>query len=479
MKHEERLKLWDEWIREGHASRVRTLCRRFNHAKIPRSYLVDYAQIARRVGAPDLIVLWLRHIVRAEKPLALKPSAKEKAIYGLGLMRLGAFREACQIFADVEPEDDPQIYFYRASLNMNQWNYARAISDLRKYSRHKDIPAYSRLVGRLNLCAALVSSGKKQAANVEIEKLLRILKRKKILLLQGNLLEIRSQLFCEERRFEEALKDLDDASRILSHADARSLLYVEKWRLIIKLKADPDDRIALTRFETLKSTAIAIKDWETVRDSDLHKALALKDRNLILSVYWGSKFKAYKKRILTQFGDLTIEPAYDWTNEPSRNTPIVDLVAKAPTKSLRKLFYILTREMYQPLRATEIIDTLYPDEYYHSIASPAKLHRLIARARNWLVASAFPVSIDSYRNAFRLRLTGPCRLRLLAEPPSKPTPPMPAVTEREFFTTKEWAREKGVSERTARREILALTATGMIEGVKRGPRTKYRAARRY
>src|SRR5262249_15524932 len=162
---------------------------------------------ARRVGAPDLIVLWLRPIVRSEKILAQAATEKEKALYALGLLRLGAFFEASQILSEVDPEKDPQVYFYRASMTINQWNYSKAIPDLKKYLHHTEVPAYSKLVGRLNLCASLVSVLKTDLAEKEIGKLMRKLERSENPLLKGNLLEIRSQLLHEQGKSDQALLD--------------------------------------------------------------------------------------------------------------------------------------------------------------------------------------------------------------------------------------------------------------------------------
>ncbi len=88
MNHSEQLKQWDILIRDGQASKVRSLCRRLNHKKIPRNFLVEYAQIARRIGASDLIILWLRPIVRPEKAFVQKASDSEKAVYVSSLTKV-------------------------------------------------------------------------------------------------------------------------------------------------------------------------------------------------------------------------------------------------------------------------------------------------------------------------------------------------------------------------------------------------------
>lgn len=474
MNYQQQLTIWDEWIKQGQALQVRALCRKLNHKKIPRAYLVDYAQIARRVGAAELIVLWLSPIVRSEKALATPATDSEKAIYALALLRLGAFREAKQILSSIDPGKDPQVYFYRASLNMNQWNYDRAIPDLKRYIQQKEIPLYSRLVGRLNLCASLVSNKNWTQADLEISKLMRILQKNKIQLLSGNLLEIRSQMHYDQNNPADALKDLQQAAIILQKADERSRLYIEKWRLINEMKESQKPLSFINQFAELKIKASKIKDWETCRDCDLQQARILKNEELMSRVFWGSQFLGYKKRILNLFSDLQPGSDFVWQHDTKSNNDSLDLVTAAPTYILRKLFFILTREMYQPLRTTEILDQLFPQEYYNPITSPAKLHRLIARARHWLQVEQIPVGIESFGQAFKLVFLSPCNLLLRKDFPLAQVLQLPQVTRQDFFKAKDWAQELSISLRTARHQIQLLVEKGLVQSFIRGPNTKYR-----
>lgn len=429
-----------------------------------------------------MIVLWLSSVVRAEKILITPASNQEKAIYGLGLLRLGAFHEAEQILTDVDAEKDPQVYFYRASLSMNQWNYIKAIPNLKKYIHHPDVVPYSKLVGRLNLCAALISSGTSTPNRIasEVDRLMNLLNRKNITLLKGNLLEIRSQWLIEQKDYNQALNDLNEAATILQKADEQSLIYIEKWRLIIKSKTSRNPLSLVDDFKTLQQRAIAIKNWETVRDCDLHLALILKNSELIQKVYWGTRFPSYKKRIQIIFKDFKIENQFVWKNSDTDTTAkSFDLVQLAPTKTLQKLFFILSRELYQPLQITEIIDSLYPNEYFHPVASPARLHRLIARARLWLTNKKLPLQIQSYRNSYRLELIGPAQIILHASLSTEKMMQLPHVVKKEFFNVAEWAQELKISKRTARHQILQLAKQGRIESFLRGPNTKYRLKSRF
>lgn len=475
-KLEAQLQLWDSWLKEGHGSKVRQCCRKLNHKLIPRDLLIEYGHIARRVGAPDLIVRWLRPYVRSEKGLLIQPRNEEKALYALGLFRLGAFREAAQLLETCRPEIDPQVRFYRASLFINQWSYQKALPELRKYIRDHRTPTYSKLVGRLNLCASLVFIHNYPQAEQEISILLKKLEKAHLLLLKGNLLEIRSQLFIETNNFESALRDLDEAGVLLQRADPRTLLYVNKWKEIIKLKIEGPDKYNPLLFKRIRDRATAIQDWETLRHCDLAWAIATHDTDLLLRVYWGSLFPDYKKHVLFLFQDrVKIAPKFNWIfGSGNLDNPQLDLVELAPTRTLRKLFYFLTRDFYRPLRVTELIDFIYSDEFYNQTTSPQKLHRLIARARIWLKDSQLPFKIDSHLNAFKLESLTDCSLLLKNEfTEESPTIEIPAEFTERTFSSQEWAKTHRVSNRTARRQLLHLLEKGLLSKISFGSQTRY------
>ena len=191
-KYSDLLAQWDTQIREGRVVDLKKAFRKLNFKKIPRQFLVDFAHIARRLGQPDLIITLLNPIVRSEKKLQQPATTNEKAIYGLGLFRLGAFKEAEKILESIDAKLDAQIYFYKASLYMNQWNYAKAVPLLRRYVLDSTITPYQRFVGELNICASLVSLKRNKAAVLAIKKLMKQLEKTDYNLLKGNLFEIKS-----------------------------------------------------------------------------------------------------------------------------------------------------------------------------------------------------------------------------------------------------------------------------------------------
>lgn len=150
----------------------------------------------------------------------------------------------------------------------------------------------------------------------------------------------------------------------------------------------------------------------------------------------------------------------------------------APTPILKRLFFILTREFYRPLRTTEIFSFVYEDEFYNPKSGPEKMHKIIARARRWLDAAAYPIEIHAYRNAFRLHFTKPVQLLLHEKlrPMARSVPVPESLRQKSSFTSREWARENDVSARTARRQLLTLARAGRIKSVIRGPKTIYSLA---
>lgn len=473
-RYKDLLKQWDAWIREGQAGKVAVLCRDLNHKKIPRELLVDFAQIARRVSAPELIILWLRHIIYSSKSLEKKATAAEKAIYGLGLLRLGAFGEAEKILNSVSPKEDPQVYFYKASLFINQWAYRKAIPLLRHYIKHPDVTAYQKLVGRLNLCASLVSLEKFELAETEISRLLKHLDRGGHQLLKGNLLEIRAQLFYSTGRLNEALKSLEESQSLLKHAH-KMILFVNKWKILTALKSSPEDPIILENLKQLKEKSLQAKEWEIIRDIDLHLAQYQKEDSLFNKVFWGSLFSEYKKKVTRicasrRFKELLY---FDWGVEEAQQT--YDVVGLAPTKLLKSLFFILTREFYRPLRTTEILGLLYPENHYNASSDPVKLQRLIQRARIWLVEANIPIRIVSYRNSFKIEMLDSIKVRVWSQLPQDELIAIPAILRnQEDFTTKDWAKIQNVSRRTAQRQIQQYIHLGRIKAYSFGPKARFR-----
>lgn len=468
---------WNAMIQQGSASQVRKAFRKLNPRRIPRSHLVEAAQIARRIGLPELIVQWLGPIIHSEKVLVAPATDQEKALFALGLFRIGSINEAQKILAHVNPAVDPQIRFYRGLVFIAQWQYGKAVPELKKYIKDPRLTEYSRLVGRLNLCAALVALDCFKPAEQEISVLQKKLIKANYKLLLGNLLEIRSQLNMSLGHFEIALRDLAEAGQLLEKADHKSQLLVDKWKVIIELRKNLDAVRDLSALQAVRDQALAQREWETLRECDLQQAIHSKDQDLLLKVYWGSKSVHYKARALNAFAsENKILSSYCWygTKDSNTNSPI-DLVRLAPTRSLKKLVFALTREFYRPLKTAELFSFIYENEHYIPGSSPEKTRRLVDRCRHWLKEDGLPIEIVCSTEGYAIKVLGNAVLLLHQDLDVKKNILIPEIFfTKGFFTSKQFAEARNFSQRTARRLLRLLVKENSIEVHQRGPQTVYK-----
>lgn len=480
MKTEEWIKTlsqWDQEIQSGRASVVKKEISKTNIKKVPRTLLLSFCQMARRVGRPELILLWLNPIVRPQKILQENASPQEQAIYALALLRLGAFNEATKLLQDLDPRQDPQIYFYKASLHINQWNYGKAVPELRRYIKATPKKSYEQLVGLLNLCSCLVSLRRWSSAELEIQRLYKKLKRQDLPLLTGNLLEIRSQMHLSQNQYDNSLKDIQLAQKYLSSESGRAHLYVHKWEKIIQLRRNKN-KVTNDYFDKIKEVAQNIQDWETLRDCDFQLALHNQDAVGLEHLYWSSFFPNYKKRVIQSMSSsLVLKDSYIWYHHSFEKSTVekpVDLVLLTTSPCLRKLFQLLLSEHYRPLRVTEIFATVYPDEYYNPLSSPAKIKRLIQRGRILLKQKNLDMEIANWDQSYKLKASPKYPLVIHKNLPEVIKNDVPdRFLKLSHFTCQDWAKYFSISLRTARRQLQDLIKVHKIVGVYKSSRTYY------
>lgn len=474
-KYSDLLAQWDTQIREGRVVDLKKEFRKLNFKKIPRQFLVDFAHIARRLGQPDLIITLLNPIVRSEKKLQQPATTNEKAIYGLGLFRLGAFKEAEKILESIDANLDAQIYFYKASLYMNQWNYAKAVPLLRRYVLDSTITPYQRFVGELNICASLVSLKRNKAAVLAIKKLMKKLEKTDYNLLKGNLFEIKSQLHYNLEDYDQVIKDLETSDSLLKSADLVSRLFVTKWRILTDLQKNKKSDLPLKQLADFKIKAQEFREWELVRDCDMHLALFEKNKHLLLKVYWGTFFDKYKEKILNLgLEKKIIDPDFYW--EHGQTEKKIDLVELAPTKSIKLLFYFLTRDFYRPFRSTELFGLIYPDEFFNPQTSVKRLQTLIDRARRWLVSKKIPIEIKNYRNEYMIKATAPIQLKITQYFKSEDVKIdnyQRIQKIKASFSSKDFAQAFEISQRTAVRIIKELCQKHRLKMTGFGSKRRY------
>lgn len=274
-------------------------------------------------------------------------------------------------------------------------------------------------------------------------------------LLLGNLYEINAQLNFNLENYMQVEFDLEKSSQLLQQADPGHLLMIQKWKILTQLKTTTKNSQLIKDLQTLKSKAVHFKEWELIRDCDLHLATCNKNHDLLLQVYWGTLYKQFKKRIINLgLNEKSIHAFYYWKFGQSNYN--LDLQSLAPTALLKSVFYYLTRDFYRPIRAIELFSLVYQNEYYNPVTSPKKLQTLIKRSRQWLLANKIPLEIKNYRNEYKLVATQPLCLKVhSAINPANIQKKHRSLDQfkKILFTTKDYAKVFQVSQRTAQREI--------------------------
>lgn len=408
------LKILDQLIRSGQAASVRVKLSKIKKGDIDRVQIVEYADLARRVQMPELIIRWLRPIVRPEQPVHPVANVIEKATYALGLARLGVFQEALLILKDLPTKDFPQVLYYLGLVLIEQWDYGTAEVHLKKYITSTKITDYQRCVGLLNLAACYVTERHWRKADQVMNELIIQTTADDRKLLRANTYELLAQSQIFRQHSKTALDNLEKAQSILGPGNNQYAFFVRKWQTIAKFIDDPQSH--LQPLQNIRDEAIETKAWETVRECDFFKSTILQDEDSFLNVYFGSNFPAYKKRILKNYGWEKPLPL-------KKDIPLLKYQKAGPIQRLhtdsikltileKKLLHLLLADSYRPFSLPQVFGFLYPDEYFNLDSSIGKVERLAQRLRIALAKQNVPLVIKIEMGRMHLQSHYPVLIRV-------------------------------------------------------------------
>lgn len=150
----------DAAIRQGlirqAASRIQELWK--GAQSLSRLERLELARLARRAYLPGVAILLLRPWVRPSSARAMETEARpeETLEFASALIAVGARTEGVELLKSVDASRFPERDLFASFALFSSWDYASALPLLRRYTRHKGLSDYARLVGRANLAAALV-----------------------------------------------------------------------------------------------------------------------------------------------------------------------------------------------------------------------------------------------------------------------------------------------------------------------------------
>ncbi len=416
------VKALDHLIRDGQLGVARERLLEFSVKSIDRTQVIEVANLARRLNMPKMMIKFLRPIVRSQYKLQSPATEQELALYATALSRLGVFAEAESILKKLKSKEVPEVLLYQAMTEMFQWNYTSPVSKLKKYVQSKTISEYERLVGYVNIAASYIwnMEWQKGQATIQIiqEEIDRSSDPHSHRLIYGYSFELLAEMSILQRNFKNGDAYLLQAEDILRGSKSRYEFFVKKWKAISKALQNFESSKSLDELRIVRKEAIELKDWETYRDCEFYEALARRDQDLFLKVYYGTPYASFRSRVQKIFQpNFSLDKRITWTLNPENisSRPSLalksDLFQKLEDKPLlEKLFSLLCQDFYRPLALGSLVSKLYPDEYFNPDSSPQKAWQIVDRLRTWFHEQSLPLDIELNEETCRLISRESCQI---------------------------------------------------------------------
>jgi hypothetical protein len=469
---------------------------------LPLSEKVKMASYARRVGAPQMGIKWLFPLVYPSGRLNSDLPSALLLEYGADLIFAGAILEGRRLL-DLVMDKEPLADMHYAFSYMQEWNYERAATHLKKFLIRFSGSQYMQIVARVNLFACLVRLiPSSEEAFTLSQDLLSQTKGKDYARVHSNTLELCVQMYLASYNFTKArehLKLLQDRNPSPQSLDS---YLCQKWTHVLEyLHSEGKDIAPLME---LQKVAEQSQHSEILRDAHIRLALHNKDRVLFEHVFRGTPYASFQARARIDFKEkfripFTLNSEYDFIPEKqgfascasSANFIVLDL-AKGLVKTNEKwaeefkanhlplkLLDLLCRDFYVNKSLIELSALLDPKSYFHPVNSVQKIQQLISRINKSFESLNVKTSINSRNGFCSLRGTDLC-LRQNSDIQQEPSLTVDSIilkvmmnSSQQYFSRSDIETASNVPGRTLARYLDAMVKDGKILVIGKGPNTRY------
>jgi hypothetical protein len=476
----------DRHIREGRFREARARIRELTASTLPREEAADAAELCRRAGLPERSLSLLhRYVYPSEVERAgMRATDAEKAEYAGALIRLYAIDEASRLLSTLG-ENEPKKHLFTAFARIHEWDYAGAISPLERFLRMERDSNYLRLIAKTNLANCRVETRDFDRAEREVASLLEELREREAHLLAANAYELsaKNALFSGNRRLCESR--IHRARTFLSETGSGTAddFFIEKIERSLLLSSAGEGTAtqasAAKAFRKFRDRAIAARQFEVARDCDRELAIAERDPDTLVKVWFGTPHAAYRAGLRNDFARISAEipTTYAWRLYSRRKATThgfdPDAVLK-PGLALHRLFQGLVRDFYRPPTLLKLHALVFPDQAYNPRSSPDQVHQLLRRLRPTL--ETYGLEIGEDRGLYRFKTKQPVAVVLHEK--SDGAEAFARTLENRFgagaFSATEAARALKLSKPTLLHRLVPLLAGERVLKTGTGPQTRYR-----
>jgi tetratricopeptide (TPR) repeat protein len=400
-------------IRNGEIALAARKLGELNYSHVPREWRLALAKLSRRSGLFSSGLKFLTPVIQAsDKKLKLVPTAEELAEYGACLQINGSINEAIQVLNRIPHGQVPEALLYQAWCCFTRWEYAEAIPFLEKYFS-SDLTPYWKVVGSVNLAAALSMLRNRERALEIINFALHETKNGDMVRLHANCLELRAQVYVQSEEYSKAELDLNEALRLLGLAQVQETLFIKKWRAVVEATKSR----SIEPFIQLKEEAKKLSRWEILREADLFSLKIKFDQSQFEQVIFGTPYPAYHQRVSSELNCRVLPTHAILGNQQG---PCFDvesgeidgrLLFKPGCKTHQALEVIL-RDFYRPVGVGGLFSEIFPGEPFNIFSSPGRIHQILRRTRQWLRETNLPLNLVEQNGYYSLVCEGPFSFRV-------------------------------------------------------------------
>ena len=404
----------DQLIRKGQIAEAWKRIQGFKPSDLSREQRLQLADYSRRAQEPLFALKVLNKVFKDHLEGIDQVTNDEVVTYSGCLTKLGLFREAESWIEHLGTSRHPEYFNLMARIQISCWDHSPAVKNLKTYLKSLDDQSYSHLVGSLNLCVSQITIGKFADAEKTLASIQHRAKQQEHQLILGNSFELLAQIQINKKEYEQARQSLETSQNLLGRRKNVWSFFTRKWELLIALNSSGWNSETQFLAENLKKEAVDGQYWEDVREVDRLISKFSENKDLLLKLYFGTRFQGYKNRLLKNFPQkITVPKEYVCPiNQPDESSLTFDYKNDLEASpALKSLFLVLTKDLYRPLPLGFVFESLYSEEHFDPFHSPDRVYTLIKRLRSTL-PEHLAASVEWDRSGIQLQFTKPVFLTL-------------------------------------------------------------------